>query len=70
MTTRSGRMKSSIADPSRRNSGLEATSNVPSARRRATIRRTSSQVTTGTVDLVTMTAWASPSAPAMSSAAR
>ena len=35
ITTRSGRMKSSIAEPSRRNSGLEATSNWPSGRRLA-----------------------------------
>ena len=36
MTTRSGRMKVSIAEPSRRNSGFEATSN--SAPRRACLR--------------------------------
>ena len=54
-TTRSGRMKSSIAEPSRRNSGLETTAKACSPPRPA---RTSSSiiwpVPIGTVDLVTM----------------
>ena len=42
MTIRSGRMKSSIAAPSRRNSGLEATSKRPAGSGLARIRSTSS----------------------------
>jgi hypothetical protein len=49
-------LKSSIAAPSRRNSGLETTQvRTPGAVSR-TMRSTSSPVPTGTVDLVTMTA--------------
>ena len=55
MTTRSGRMKSLIAAPSRRNSGLEATSKSASGRSSRTIRATCRAVPTGTVDLSTMT---------------
>jgi hypothetical protein len=55
MTTRSGRMKSPIAEPSRRNSGFEATSKSASGRASRTIRATSRLVPTGTVDLVTIT---------------
>jgi hypothetical protein len=55
MTTRSGRMKSLIADPSRRNSGFEATSNSASGRASRMILVTSAPVPTGTVDLVTTT---------------
>ena len=55
MTTRSGRMKSSIAAPSRRNSGFEQTSKSASGRAPRMIRSTSRPVPTGTVDLVTIT---------------
>jgi hypothetical protein len=55
MTTLSGRMKSSMAEPSRRNSGLETTSKSASGRVSAMIRSTSRPVPTGTVDLVTTT---------------
>jgi len=55
MTTRSGRMKSPMAEPSRRNSGLEAMSNSASGRTRRMIASTSRPVPTGTVDLVTTT---------------
>ncbi len=57
MTTRSGRMKSSTAAPSFRNSGLEATENgidtprAPSSA--AMVECTRSAVPTGTVDLST-----------------
>ena len=54
-TTRSGRMKSSIAEPSRRNSGLEATSNRQSGRAARSSAATLRPVPTGTVDLVTTT---------------
>ena len=62
MTMRSGRLKSSIAAPSRRNSGLETTAKSASGRVSRMIRSTSSPVPTGTVDLVTTTV--SPSSPA------
>ena len=55
ITTRSGRMKSLIAAPSRRNSGFEHTSNSRSGLRLAMIFATSRPVPTGTVDLVTTT---------------
>ena len=55
ITTRSGRMKSLIADPSRRNSGFEATWMSRSGRALATISLTRLPVPTGTVDLVTST---------------
>ena len=48
-------MKSSIAAPSRRNSGLEATSNSAVGRDSRMMRATSRPVPTGTVDLVTIT---------------
>ena len=57
--TRSGRMKSSTAAPSLRNSGLETTLNGMSRPRSAstssTAARTRSAVPTGTVDLLTIT---------------
>ena len=56
MTTRSGFMKSSIAAPSLRNSGLEQTANACWVSDR-TAARTFSAVPTGTVDLVTTTLW-------------
>jgi hypothetical protein len=67
-TTRSGRLKSSMAAPSRRNSGLETTANCASGRLARTIFSISSPVPTGTVDLVTITVkpWIRP---AISSAA-
>ena len=52
MTTRSGFMKSSMAEPSRRNSGLETTDAwwpLPEASRISSMRR---PVPIGTVDLV------------------
>ena len=55
MTIRSGRMKSAIAAPSRRNSGFEATSKSASGLISATIRLTCRAVPTGTVDLSTTT---------------
>ena len=59
ITTRSGRMKSEIAAPSRRNSGFDATlkrSVVPAASSSSwTHARTFSEVPTGTVLLVTIT---------------
>ena len=48
-------MKSWIADPSRRNSGFEATSKLPSGSRLRRMRSTRRPVPTGTVDLVTTT---------------
>ena len=56
ITTRSGFMKSSIAEPSRRNSGLETTENgtLPPVLSR-TIPSISLPVPIGTVDLVTTT---------------
>ena len=67
-TTRSGRLKSSIAAPSRRNSGLDTTTTSASGRTRLKIASISSPVPTGTVDLVTMTVKPS-TRPAISSAA-
>ena len=55
MTIRSGRMKSAIAAPSRRNSGFEATSKSAFGLASATIRLTCRAVPTGTVDLSTIT---------------
>ncbi len=55
MTTRSGRMKSSIAEPSRRNSGLLTTAKGWSPARRATISSIIWPVPIGTVLLVTIT---------------
>ena len=55
ITTRSGRMKSVIAAPSRRNSGLETTAASISGRASRRIASTRSPVPTGTVDLVTTT---------------
>jgi hypothetical protein len=49
-------MKSSIAAPSRRNSGFEATSNSASGLALATTCLTLRLVPTGTVDFVTITA--------------
>ena len=54
-TTRSGRMKSPIAEPSRKNSGFETMSNDASGRRSRMIRAISRPVPTGTVDLVATT---------------
>ncbi len=54
ITTRSGRMKSSMAAPSRRNSGFETTAKSASGRSSLTMRAISSPVPTGTVDLVTI----------------
>ena len=54
-STRSGCMKSWMAEPSRRNSGLEQTANSPSGRAARRRRSISRLVPTGTVDLVTMT---------------
>ena len=48
-------MKSSIAAPSRRNSGLDATSNSAAGWVSRMMRATSRPVPTGTVDLVTTT---------------
>ena len=56
ITTRSGRMKSAMAAPSRRNSGLLATSNSRSGRASRTISAIRRPVPTGTVDFVTITA--------------
>jgi hypothetical protein len=55
ITIRSGRLKSAIAAPSRRNSGFETTAKAASGRVSRMIRSTSSPVPTGTVDLVTTT---------------
>ncbi len=56
MTMRSGRSVSSMAEPSRRNSGLETTSNwIGISWWRVITSRTSSPVPTGTVDLFTTT---------------
>ena len=55
MRIRSGRLKSEIAAPSRKNSGLETTAkSMPGCVSRM-IRSTSSPVPTGTVDFVTTT---------------
>ena len=57
MTMRSGRRVSSMAEPSRRNSGLDTTSNGTGVFWwRAMTSRTKSPVPTGTVDLLTTTA--------------
>ena len=56
ITMRSGRMKSPMALPSRRNSGLDATSNSPSGRTSRMISSKRRPVPTGTVLLVTITA--------------
>ena len=56
ITTRSGRMKSLTAEPSRRNSGFDTTSNTaPAAAPRRSISRSQAPVPTGTVLLVTIT---------------
>jgi hypothetical protein len=55
ITTRSGFLKSSIAAPSRRNSGLDTTANWASGLRARMMRSISSPVPTGTVDFVTTT---------------
>ena len=55
MTTRSGRMKSSIAEPSRRNSGFDTTENGNFGLRSPMIFSMSWPVPIGTVDLVTTT---------------
>ncbi|MCY1546664.1 hypothetical protein D9M68_826710 [compost metagenome] len=73
MMTRSGRMKSSIAAPSLRNSGLLATvirNGLPRLSRPALISSaTRSPVPTGTVDLsTTMQAWLRRSANAAATA--
>ena len=56
MITRSGRMKSLIAEPSRRNSGLEMTSTSARGLASRMMRATSRPVPTGTVDFMTITA--------------
>jgi hypothetical protein len=56
ITTLSGRMKSEIAAPSRRNSGLETTSKLACGATARMRRATSRPVPTGTVDFVTTTA--------------
>ena len=55
MTTRSGRLKSSIAAPSRRNSGFDTTENRSFGTVSPMMRSTSSPVPTGTVDFTTTT---------------
>ena len=55
ITTRSGRMKSPIADPSRRNSGFETTENGCVPLRSSITFSISWPVPIGTVDLVTTT---------------
>ena len=56
MTMRSGRRVSSMAEPSRRNSGLETTSKgMGRGWWRSITSRTNSPVPTGTVDLFTTT---------------
>ena len=55
ITTLSGRIKSLIAEPSRRNSGLEATSKSAAGLVLLIMRLTSRAVPTGTVDLSTIT---------------
>jgi hypothetical protein len=54
-TTLSGRLKSSMAAPSRRNSGFETTAKSASGLSLRMIASTSSLVPTGTVDLMTTT---------------
>jgi hypothetical protein len=70
ITTRSGRMKSVIAEPSRRNSGLAATSNPPCGRVRHKISATFRPVPTGTVDFVTTTEYCPSFEPISSAAAK
>ena len=65
---RSGNLKSRIAAPSRRNSGLEATTTSADGLASRISRSTSSPVPTGTVDLV-MTTVKPDSAAAISRAA-
>ena len=67
-TTRSGNLKSRIAAPSRKNSGLEATTTSADGLASRISRSTSSPVPTGTVDLV-MTTVKPDSAAAISRAA-
>ena len=55
MTMRSGCLKSAIAAPSRRNSGLDTTANRSLDLCSAMICSTSSPAPIGTVDLITMT---------------
>ncbi len=55
MTTLSGRLKSSIAAPSLRNSGFETTEKSSRGTVSPMIRSTSSPVPTGTVDFTTIT---------------
>jgi len=55
ITTRAGRLKSSIAAPSRKNSGFDTTAKSASGRSSRMMRSTSSPVPTGTVDLLTTT---------------
>jgi hypothetical protein len=55
ITTRSGCLKSSIAAPSRRNSGLQATANESGGAHSARMRPISSQAPIGEVDLLTTT---------------
>ena len=55
ITTRSGRIKSLIAEPSLRNSGFDATSNLRLGFIFFIIFETFSPVPTGTVDLLTIT---------------
>src|ERR1700748_1642103 len=69
MTTRSGRMKSPMALPSRRNSGLEATSKSRSRRVALMISAMRRLVPTGTVDLVTITAYPDSACATCSAAA-
>ena len=69
ITTRSGRMKSPTALPSRRNSGLLATWIARSGRMRLTISLICRPVPTGTVDLVTSTSPSRLAARATPSAA-
>ena len=54
-TTRSGRIKSPMAAPSRKNSGLDATEKSASGLTSAINRDTWLAVPTGTVDLLTIT---------------
>jgi hypothetical protein len=74
ITTRSGRMKSSTAAPSFRNSGFDTTANgvsTPRARSSSlTTARTRSAVPTGTVDLSTMILYSVIRRPMFLAAAR
>jgi len=62
-------MKSEIAAPSRRNSGFDATSNCAAGATARMRRSTSRPVPTGTVDLVTTTAYPLSARPISSAAA-